>query len=248
LIIIISHWAFPSAAAPDREEKLKVRVLIIEDENKIASFIKRGLKEEGYSVDIARDGEEGYFLATTQEYDLIILDLMLPKMDGLSLCRKLRQEKKTAPILILTVRDSIKDKVTGLDSGADDYLTKPFAFEELIARCRALLRKRDGQATTKLQVADLEMDLRGHKVSRGGQEIALTPKEFAMLEYLMRNEGIVVTRTMISEHVWDIHFDTFTNIIDVYISYLRNKIDASHKKPLIHTLRGKGYLLKDSKD
>ena len=225
-----------------------MRVLIIEDENKIASFIKRGLKEEGYSVDIARDGEEGYFMASTQEYDLIILDLMLPKMDGLTVCRKLRQEKKTGPILILTVRDAVKDKVTGLDSGADDYLTKPFAFEELIARCRALLRKRDRQATTKLQISDLEVDLVAHRVSRGGREIFLTPKEYALLEYLMRNEGIVVTRTMISEHVWDVNFDTFTNIIDVYISHLRNKIDVGHDKPLIHTFRGKGYLLKDSKD
>jgi heavy metal response regulator len=222
-----------------------VRILVIEDENKIASFIKRGLKEEGYSVDIARDGEEGHFLAATQEYDLIILDLMLPKIDGLSLCRKLREEKSSVPVLILTARDSVKDKVIGLNSGANDYLTKPFAFEELLARCRALLRKADGRPPTKLQVADLTLDLLSHRVTRGDKEIALTPKEYALLEYLMRNEGIVVTRTMISEHVWDIHFDTFSNVIDVYISYLRSKIDAGHEKPLIHTLRGRGYLLKD---
>jgi heavy metal response regulator len=222
-----------------------VRILIIEDETKIALFIRRGFKEEGYSVDIAGDGEEGYFKATTQEYDLIILDLMLPKMDGLSLCRKLREEKVGVPILILTVRDTVKDKVTGLDSGANDYLTKPFAFEELLARCRALLRKKDGSAPTRLQVADLRLDLLSHKVSRQDKEIVLTPKEFALLEYLMRNEGIVVTRTMISEHVWDVHFDSYTNVIDVYISYLRSKIDAGHEKSLIHTLRGKGYLLKD---
>jgi heavy metal response regulator len=222
-----------------------VRILIIEDENKIASFIKRGLKEEGYSIDIASDGEEGHYKATTQECDLIILDLMLPKMDGLSLCRKLREEKVGVPILMLTARDTVKDKVTGLDSGANDYLTKPFAFEELLARCRALLRKKDRPAPTKLRVADLTLDLLSHKVSRQDKEIVLTPKEFALLEYLMRNEGIVVTRTMISEHVWDVHFDTFTNVIDVYISYLRSKIDAGHEKSLIQTLRGKGYLLKD---
>jgi two-component system copper resistance phosphate regulon response regulator CusR len=221
-----------------------VRVLIIEDESKIVSFIKRGLKEEGYSVDVAADGEEGHFLATTQGYDIIILDLMLPKLDGISLCRKLREEKVGVPILMLTARSTIQDKVTGLDSGADDYLTKPFAFEELLARCRALLRKGAEKAPTKLQVADLTLDLLTRKVSRQGKEIALTPKEFALLEYLMRNEGIVVTRTMISEHVWDIHFDTLTNVIDVYISYLRSKIDAGHEKPLIHTLRGRGYLLK----
>jgi heavy metal response regulator len=225
-----------------------VRILIIEDENKIASFIRRGLKEEGYSADIARDGEEGHYKATTQEYDLIILDLMLPKMDGLSLCRKLREEKLGVPILMLTARDTIKDKVTGLDSGANDYLTKPFAFEELLARCRALLREKNGPAPTKLQVADLTLDLLSHKVTRQEREIVLTPKEFSLLEYLMRHEGIVVTRTMISEHVWDVHFDSFTNVIDVYISYLRSKIDAGHEKPLIHTLRGKGYLLKNPEE
>jgi heavy metal response regulator len=225
-----------------------MRVLVVEDEAKIASFIKRGLREEGYSVDIAGDGENGYFLAKTQEYDLIILDLMLPKMDGLSFCRTLREHKVGVPILILTARGAVKDKVTGLDSGANDYLTKPFAFEELLARCRALLRKSDEQAPTKLQVADLTLDLLSHTVSRGDEAITLTPKEYALLEYLMRNEGIIVTRTMISEHVWDVNFDTFTNIIDVYISYLRRKIDAGHKKPLIHTLRGHGYVLKEIKD
>jgi heavy metal response regulator len=225
-----------------------MRVLVIEDETKIASFIRRGLREEGYSVDIASDGENGYFLATTQDYDLIILDLMLPRMDGLSLCRRLREQKVGVPILILTARGTVKDKVIGLDSGANDYLTKPFAFEELLARCRALLRKSEGHAPTKLRVADLTLDLLSHKVSRGDEEITLTPKEYALLEYLMRNEGIVVSRTMISEHVWDVNFDTFTNVIDVYISYLRRKIDAGHKKPLIHTLRGQGYVLMELKD
>jgi len=223
---------------------VRVRVLVVEDESKIAGFIKRGLKEEGYSVDIASDGEEGYFLASTQDYDLIVLDLMLPKMDGLSLCRKLREGKIAVPILMLTAKDRVKDKVAGLDSGANDYLTKPFAFEEFLARCRALLRKHDVQSATKLQVGDLSLDLLTHKVARAGKDIVLTPKEFALLEYFMRQEGTVVTRTMISEHVWDMHFDTFTNVIDVYINYLRNKIDRGYEKPLLQTLRGRGYLFK----
>jgi heavy metal response regulator len=222
-----------------------MRILVVEDENKIASFLQRGLKEQGYSVDVTENGEEGYFLASTQEYDLIILDLMLPKMDGLSLCRKLRQDNVQVPLLMLTAKDALRDKVTGLDSGADDYLTKPFAFEELLARCRALLRKRPSSAPTKFQVADLTLDLLSHKVTRGDKEIILTPKEYALLEYLLRNEGTVVTRTMLAEHVWDIDFDAFTNVIDVYICYLRNKIDAGQKKPLIHTLRGRGYVLKE---
>ncbi|MBI5057438.1 MAG: response regulator transcription factor [Nitrospirae bacterium] len=221
-----------------------MRILVVEDEKKIADFIKRGLKEEGYSVDIASDGEEGHFRATTEKYDMVILDLMLPKIDGISLCRKLREEKILTPILILTARDTVKDKVQGLDSGADDYLTKPFAFEELLARIRALLRKRDSYETTKLQTGDLVLDLLNHKVTRSGEEIELTVKEYALLEYLMRNAGTVVTRTMISEHVWDVNFDTYTNVIDVYINYLRNKIDKGHKNKLIQTLRGRGYILK----
>jgi len=221
-----------------------MRILVVEDEKKIADFIKRGLKEEGYAVDVAYDGEQGHFLATTQGYDLIVLDLMLPKIDGINLCRKLREEKITIPVLILTAKDTVKDKVRGLDSGANDYLTKPFAFEELLARTRALLRKRDAQTATKLQVEDLVLDLLTHKVTRAGKEIILTAKEYALLEYLMRNIESIVTRTMISEHVWDVNFDTFTNVIDVYINYLRNKIDRGHKKKLIRTIRGRGYILK----
>lgn len=225
-----------------------MRILIIEDEKKIADFIKRGLKEEGYAVDIAADGEEGHFLATTNEYDAIILDLMLPKLDGISVCKKLRQEDKVVtPLLMLTAKDRIQDKVSGLDCGADDYLTKPFAFEELLARIRALLRKSSSAATTKLQVADLALDLLTHKVTRAGEEIILTTKEYMLLEYLMRNTGTVITRTMISEHVWDIHFDTDTNVIDVYINYLRKKIDEGRKKKLIHTIRGRGYSFGEQK-
>ncbi|MDD5772614.1 MAG: response regulator transcription factor [bacterium] len=222
-----------------------MRVLIIEDEKKIAEFIKRGLKEEGYTVDIANNAEKGHFSATTQEYDLIILDLMLPDGDGITLCRKLRDEKFTKPILMLTAKGTVKDKVTGLDAGANDYLTKPFAFEEFLARVRALMRKSDSEQTTKLLVADLVLDLLSHKVTRAGKEIDLTSKEYALLEYFMRNAGQVVTRTMISEHVWDINFDTFTNVIDVYINYLRNKIDEGFNVKLIHTLRGRGYILKE---
>jgi DNA-binding response OmpR family regulator len=223
-----------------------MHILVIEDEKKIASFIKRGLKEEGYTVDLAEDGEQGYFLATTQEYDLIVLDLIIPKIEGISLCRKLRQEKVMIPILVLTAKDTIKDKVLGLDSGADDYLTKPFAFEEFLARVRAILRKRDSQTATKLQVGDLVLDLLSHNVTRSGKEILLTSREYALLEYLMRHAGTVVTRTMISEHVWETDFDTFTNIIDVYINYLRKKIDHGHEKKLISTIRGRGYILKES--
>jgi heavy metal response regulator len=221
-----------------------MRILFVEDERKIADFIKRGLKEEGYAVDIAGDGEEGYFLGSSNEYDAIILDLMLPKLDGVSLCKKLRADKITTPIIILTAKDSLKDKVIGLDAGADDYLTKPFAFEELLARLRAGLRKASAHLSHELTVADLRMDLLSHKVTRAGKEIVLTSKEFALMEYFIRNAGRIVTRTMISEHVWDINFDTDTNVIDVYVNYLRRKIDAGHKTKLIHTVRGCGYTLK----
>jgi heavy metal response regulator len=222
-----------------------MRILVIEDEKKVSEFIKRGLKEEGYAVDIASDGENGLFQAMEIAYDLILLDLMLPKLDGMSLCKKLRENDIQTPLIMLTARDSIKDKVTGLDSGADDYLTKPFSFEELLARIRALMRKERNQQPTMLQIADLSLDLVSHKVRRGKEEIILTAKEYALLEYFMRNAGSVITRTMISEHVWDINFDTFTNVIDVYVNYLRNKIDKGQKIKLIHTIRGRGYILKE---
>jgi len=221
-----------------------MRVLVIEDEKKVADFISNGLAEEGYAVDVAHDGDQGYFLATTNEYDAILLDIMLPKMEGFTLCTKLRAEENHTPILMLTAKDAIKDKVRGLDAGADDYLTKPFAFEELLARIRSLLRKKSLQQKTRFQVDNLVLDTITHIVSRGESEIQLSVKEYALLEYLMRNTGSVVTRTMIAEHVWDINFDTFTNVIDVYISYLRNKIDRDHDTKLIHTVRGRGYVLK----
>lgn len=222
-----------------------MRILVVEDEDKIAGLIRRGLREEGYAVDIAKDGIEGEFLASTNDYDVIIMDVMLPKKDGISLCASLRVKKIATPVIMVTAKDAVSDKVKGLDSGADDYLTKPFAFEELLARIRCLLRKRDNNSAVKLRVGALEMDIISHKVSREGKDIALTSKEYALLEYLMRNAGSVITRTMIAEHVWDINFDTDTNVIDVYINYLRRKIDGGFKNGLIQTVRGRGYIIKE---
>jgi heavy metal response regulator len=222
-----------------------MRILVVEDEDKIAGLIRRGLREEGYAVDIAKDGIEGEFLASTNDYDVIIMDVMLPKKDGISLCASLRVKRIATPVIMVTAKDAVSDKVKGLDSGADDYLTKPFAFEELLARIRCLLRKRDNNSAVKLRVGALEMDIISHKVSREGKDIALTSKEYALLEYLMRNAGSVITRTMIAEHVWDINFDTDTNVIDVYINYLRRKIDGGFKNGLIQTVRGRGYIIKE---
>jgi heavy metal response regulator len=221
-----------------------MRILVIEDEKKVAEFIKNGLEEEGYAVDTAHDGDAGYFLACSNEYDAILLDILLPRVDGITLCSTLRSEGHQTPILMLTAKDAVKDKVRGLDAGADDYLTKPFAFEELLARIRALLRKKYTHQNTRLQVDDLVLDTVTHAVTRAGEVITMSVKEYALLEYLMRNAGSVVTRTMISEHVWDISFETFTNVIDVYISYLRNKIDKGRSKALIQTVRGRGYTIK----
>lgn len=221
-----------------------MRILLVEDEEKIASFIKRGLKAEGYAVDVVSDGENALYQAEINPYDLILLDIMLPGRDGISVCRELRNKKIDVPILLLTARDKIKDKVSGLDSGADDYLTKPFAFEELLARVRALLRRKTSGKSVKLKVVDLELDQVFHKVMRAGREIELTGKEYTLLEYLMVNANLIVTRTMIAEHVWNEDFDRFTNIIDVYICHLRNKIDRGHSEQLLHTVRGIGYVLK----
>jgi two-component system copper resistance phosphate regulon response regulator CusR len=221
-----------------------MKILLVEDEQKIANFIERGLKEEHYIVDVAYDGENGSYMAQVYDYDLIILDIMLPEKDGVRVCTDLRKKKIDTPILMLTARDSIQDRILGLDSGADDYLTKPFAFEELLARVRALLRRKQSGNTLLLKVNDLELDQRTHRVTRAGTEIELTNKEYNLLEYLMLNANHVVTRTMLYEHVWDVHFDTFTNVVDVYINYLRNKIDKNHDKQLIHTVRGTGYMLR----
>jgi len=225
-----------------------MRILLVEDEKKVASFIKKGLEEEGYAVDLAADGESGLHMALDRVHDLILLDIQLPKKNGLAVLREMRQHKVAIPVLLLTVRATIEDKVMGLDSGADDYLTKPFAFQELLARVRALLRRHSGNKQTVIQVADLSMDLAQRTVYRGDQKIDLTAKEFALLEYLMRNPGRVLGRTMIAEHVWDYDFDSMTNIIDVYVNYLRKKIDFEREPKLIHTVRGVGYVLKTGSD
>ena len=221
-----------------------MRLLVIEDEQKVANFIRRGLEEEGYAVDHAADGASGLQIALDGLHDVIVLDVMLPKLDGLSVLQQLRQAKVATPVLLLTVRATIEDKVLGLDSGADDYLTKPFAFEEFVARVRALLRRRAETAPPILQVADLALDPARRVVSRGGKKIDLTPREFALLDYFMRNPDRVLTRTMIANRVWDYSFDTATNVIDVYVNYLRRKIDTGHDSKLLHTVRGVGYVLK----
>lgn len=221
-----------------------MRILIVEDEPKVASFIRRALEEERYAVDVCSDGIQGRDLASEVNYDLIILDLMLPGLPGLDVLKELRSGRVKTPILILTARSEVDQRVNGLDAGADDYLTKPFAIEELLARARALLRRAGGEPSGIVQVDDLILNPVTHAVTRGGQRIDLTSKEYALLEYMMRNAGRVLTRTMIAEHVWNLDFDTFTNVIDVYIRYLRNKIDRGRTRGLIHTVRGSGYTLK----
>ena len=221
-----------------------MRILIVEDEKKVAAFIKKGLEEETYAVDIATDGEEGLYMGGQNQYDLIILDLMLPKINGLDILSNLRAKKNSIPILLLTAKDSVEDKVKGLNLGADDYLTKPFAFSELLARIRVLLRRGKVESKTTLEIADLTLNLVSHKVRRGDEEIELTGKEYSLLEYFMRNQEKVLTRTMIAEHVWDYNFDTFTNVIDVYVNHLRKKIDKNFSTKLLHTLRGVGYVMK----
>jgi heavy metal response regulator len=221
-----------------------MRILLVEDDKKVASFIQKGLEEEGYAVDVAGDGETGLAMGLDRLHDAIVLDVMLPAKPGFQVLRELRQAKVATPVLLLTARDAIEDKVQGLDAGADDYLTKPFAFAELLARVRALLRRGPGAQAAKLQVADLTLDPATRTVVRGDERVTLTNREFALLEYLMRNAGRVLTRTAITEHVWDYSFDAGTNVIDVYVNYLRKKIDAGHTPKLIHTVRGVGYTLK----
>ncbi len=223
-----------------------MRILLVEDDSSVAEFIVKGLTEEQYAVDRSADGEEGYSMAQTIEYDLLILDIMLPKLDGVSLCRRLRNQGNTVPIILLTAKDTVEDRVTGLDMGADDYLTKPFAFPELLARIRSLFRRGSGKANIRLKVEDLELDPVTHQVWRAGQEQTLTNKEYAILEYLMRNENRVLTRSAIIEHVWDIQYDNLTNIVDVHIRSLRSKLDRDFSQPLIHTVRGVGYVLKST--
>jgi DNA-binding response OmpR family regulator len=221
-----------------------MRVLVVEDARRLAGIIRRGLQEDAYTVDNAYDGEEAQYMAETTPYDLIILDIMLPKKDGLTVCRELRAKKINTPILMLTAKDTTEDKVSGLDSGADDYLVKPFAFTELMARVRALLRRGAIPKTAKLQIGDLTMDVQTREVWRGQRRIELTAKEYAILEYFMRRPNIVVTRTMLGENVWDYEYDGISNIIDVYVRRLRRKIDEDGQGSLIQTLRGAGYRLR----
>lgn len=222
-----------------------MRILIVEDETTLANTLARCLREEGYAADIAYDGEEGVSFAETVLYDLIILDLMLPRLDGMEVIRRLRNERIQAPVLMLTARDTVADKVRGLDAGADDYLTKPFALAELLARVRALLRRESENKSTVLQVGDLTMDTVSRQVRRGEKEINLTNKEYALLEYLMRNPNRVLNRTQIAEHVWDYDFSGMSNIVDVYIRYLRRKIDDNFEPKLLYTIRGSGYSLRE---
>jgi two-component system OmpR family response regulator len=229
------------------KEDTLMRVLLIEDDRGISSFVVKGLREAGFAVDLASDGEDGLHLALTESYDVIIVDLMLPKIDGLTVITKLREQKPNVPVMILSAMRSVDDRVKGLQTGSDDYLTKPFAFSELLARVQALIRRATGvPSATVLKTADLVMDLLSREVSRAGQKVDLQPKEFALLEYLMRNVDRVVSKTMIMEHVWDLNFDPQTNVVEARISKLRDKIDGGHENKLIHTVRGAGYVLKET--
>jgi two-component system, OmpR family, response regulator len=220
-----------------------VRVLVVEDEARMAELLSRGLREEGYSVDAVRDGTEGLWMATEQQYDAIVLDVMLPGLDGFEVCRRLREAKRWAPVLMLTARDAVDDRVHGLDAGADDYLAKPFSFAELAARLRALVRRRPDARPTILEVGDLRLDPATHRVWRGDEEIELSPKELALLEVLMRHPGEVVTRTRILEHAWDFAYDGVSNVVDQYVAYLRKKVDRPFGRCDIETVRGVGYRL-----
>lgn len=221
-----------------------MRVLVVEDERKVASFLRQGLLEEGYAVEVAADGAAALdLLFESAAYDLIILDLMLPKRDGLDVLKTLRQRKIQTPVLVLTARDAVSDRVTGLDLGADDYLAKPFAFEEFVARVRALIRRGAGQHEPVLRLADLTLDPATRTAARNGRQIALTAREYALLDYFLRNIGRVLTRPMITQHVWGLDFDPESNIIDVYVGYLRRKIDGEGEQRLLQTVRGAGYML-----
>jgi DNA-binding response OmpR family regulator len=222
-----------------------VHILVVEDERRLANLVRRALEEEGHVVDVAHDGAEGLDVATATDYDLLILDLMLPHVDGIEIAKRLRASKNDVRILMLTARDAVEDRVLGLESGADDYLMKPFSFSELLARVRALSRRQiQAQAETELRSGSLVLDLARHEARRDDTTIELTAKEFQLLEYLMRNAGHVLTRTQILDHVWGYNFDSFSNVVDIYVHYLRNKIDRDFPEPLIRTVRGVGYSLK----
>lgn len=222
-----------------------MRILLVEDEVKLSSFIKRGLVAERYAVDVSKDGRSGLELAQTYQYDLIILDLMLPGMDGSEVLRRIRKENSSVPVLILSARDALQDKVSNMESGADDYLTKPFAFAELLVRIKALMRRGPVNRASTIRISDLELDRLSQQVKRAGHRIELTSKEYSLLEYLMSNAGRVLSRNMIIEHVWDQSFDGITNIVDVYIRHLRNKVDTGHEPKLLKTVRGVGYTIRE---
>jgi two-component system OmpR family response regulator len=221
-----------------------VRVLVVEDEARMATLLGRGLREEGYAVDVAGDGTNGLWLATENDYDAVVLDVMLPDLDGFEVCRRARAAGRWAPVLLLTARDAVEDRVRGLDAGADDYLTKPFSFAELAARVRALVRRGTGVRPATLEVGDLRLDPATHKAWRGETEVALSPKEMALLELLMRHPDEVVTRTQILDHVWDFAYDGLSNVVDQYIAYLRKKVDRPFGRDDIETVRGVGYRLR----
>ena len=219
-------------------------VLVVEDERRLAQLIRRVLEEEGHTVDTAHDGDEGLTMALDASHDVIVLDIMLPGRDGISVCRELRQQKVDTPVILLTALDGVDDRVRGLDAGADDYLPKPFAFQELLARIRALGRRKvQAREPSELAVDDLVLDLRRRRAQRGRRTIELSPKEFSLLEYLMRNDGRVVTRTQILDHLWGYDYDSESNLVDVYVAYLRRKVDKGEERSLIRTVRGVGYAL-----
>jgi len=221
-----------------------MRILIVEDEKSLADIIKKGLEEEGYAVDVAYDGEDGLFMAENEPSDLIILDIMLPIVDGITILKRIRKAGVRTSVLMLTAKDTLMDKVSGLDSGADDYLTKPFLFKELLARIRALLRRDSEVKTSVIEIADLTIDMAAHQVKRAGKNIMLSAREYCLLEYMTMNRNKVLSRTSISEHIYDYEFDLDSNVIDVFINRIRNKIDRGHETKLIHTVRGAGYVLK----
>ena len=222
-----------------------MRILLVEDEKDLAGIIKQGLEEAGYAVDMAHDGEEGLYMAETYPVDAVVLDIMLPLMDGIEVLKRLRKKGVTTPVILLTARDALLDKIKGLDTGADDYLTKPFVFDELLARIRSLLRRKATVKEAVIRVADLEVDTASHQVKRAGKTVPLSAKEYSLLEFLAYRRGNVVSRTDIVEHIYNEEAEMDSNVVDVYINYLRNKIDRDHKKKLIHTVRGAGYILKE---
>ncbi len=233
---------------PDREgiDKRHMRILVVEDDKKVGRFLEKGLGEEQYAVDICRDGADALYFAQTNTYDVIILDIMLPGKDGFTICREMRENSILTPVIMLTAKDTVEDKISGLYEGADDYLTKPFSFEELLARIRALLRRNQDYKTKVLKAGDLEMDPVRRLVTRAGKKIVLTGKEYALLEYLLRSKGRIVTPVMILEHVWNMDYDGISNIVNVYINHLRNKVDKDSSVKLIKTIRGHGYQIDEN--